>query len=338
MQGLIVIGLFITNYLSFFYHEQFVKFVYNLLNAMEIYSSKMMERLICFVQWLYFQEYDFSFNNREIAVVIIIIIVLIPMVINRNIRKTMTNILKALFNNQFNKIYFETSVYTIAMVYILYKLGFWKFIYTKDTLIWVLFSAIFFSFKTIADKSLKEILKNAFGATVIIEFLLNTFTFSVIMEVIVMAILTVMALLISYSDRDSVSSQEYQVNRVLVGINAYIGLNILIFLIFEIFNNFESLLTLEILKSFLLPIILTIMYIPYLSILVFRVYYDKINVYIRMNKLAKRWLVSYFKIRMYLFCKFNKEKILGLRRFNHLIINMGTKNDVDKIFRYIQTK
>lgn len=233
--------------------------------------------------------------------------------------------------------YFEIFLYSLILASILYGIGFWNFSYTKDTLLWMLFTSLYLSFKVADDKDNNKlflnILRNTISVTVFIEFLLNIYTFSIIVEIVVIVIVIFLSMMISFTEVIPDKDKNGQVSKLMKGINTYIGLNIFIFLILEVLNNLDSLLTLDTLKSFILPIIFTVMFIPYLYYLLIRVSYEQLNVSIRLNKATNRKIKLYFRVKMYLKCRFSRKKIVDLKRTkNHLIRNMKTKEDVDNIF------
>lgn len=257
-----------------------------------------------------------------------------------DIRKLLINLLYDLFNKHFIRVYIEMFLYSLLMVWILYKLSLWKFNYTKDTLLWILFSALYLSFKVADDKGNRKlfvnIIKDAINVTMVIEFLLNIYTFPIIIEVLVIVIIILLGLMIAFIEIHPDKDKYSQVHRLMTGINMYMGLNIIIFLIFEVLKSFKNLITLDNFQSFVLPIILTIMFIPYLFYLLMRISYDQLSIPIKLNKVSSEWIIFYFKVMVYKYCKFDRKKIVDLKRTkNHLIINMKTKEDVDNIFMMV---
>lgn len=301
--------------------------------------KKYIDKIIIFITWIFSQEYDFSFNNSEIALGIILIVVLLLMLISKNTRKALIDILSCLCNKHFLILYLEILIYGFLMVFILYKLEFWEFIYTKDTLLWILFTATWLSFTTANNRYEKNvfinILKDTFAITIFIEFLLNLYTFPIIIEIIIIVGSVFLTIIMVYIERSSDKNKSDGAYKLITGINSYFGLNIGIYLIIKVFINFNNLLTLETLKSFILPVLLTIMFIPYLYYLLIKISYDELTMFIKLNKKASKRIIFYFKIKMYIKCKFNKKKISHLRKERkHLIVNMETMKDVNNIFKF----
>jgi len=339
VQSLIILILLVTNYFSYFHHEKFVLFILTTTNRIKDIYFEILENASAFIKWIYHQEYDFSFNNREIAFGIIILISGFWMIINKGVRKSLFGVLKALFNRHFNRVYIEIFIYTILMVVILYRLGFWEFIYMKATLVWVFLSALYLSF-TVADSAIKNSsnifitsFKQTVSVSVIVVFLLNIFTFPIIIEVILISFLILLAMMIAFTESYPDKDKNGQVNKLLNGINIFIGLNILAYLLIKVISNWGDLFTLDIFKAFFLPIMFTFMFIPYLYYLIIRLSYEQINVFIRLNKKVDKRTFLYYKFRLYLHCKLNRNKIIELKKHkSHLIRNIETKSDIDNIF------
>jgi hypothetical protein len=337
VQAAVIIMLLTTNYFSYFHHQKFVAFINGLWFQIKELYYRFVGEFLSFTKWISSQDYDFSFNNREIALGVIFLVSVSVMFLKRDIRKSIINLFGSLFNKHFNRVYFEIFLYSLIMVSILYGIGFWNFSYTKDTLLWMLFTSLYLSIKVADDKDNNKlflnILRNTISVTVFIEFLLNIYTFSIIVEIVVIVIVIFLSMMISFTEVFPDKDKNGQVSKLMKGINTYIGLNIFIFLILEVLNNLDSLLTLDTLKSFILPIIFTVMFIPYLYYLLIRVSYEQLNVSIRLNKATNRKIKLYFRVKMYLKCRFSRKKIVDLKRTkNHLIRNMKTKEDVDNIF------
>lgn len=337
IQGLIIILLLFTNYYSYFYHQKLEIIINIFFDVIKNFYYILINEILLLFEWMSSQQYDFSFNNREIAIGIIILVLIIFMFLYKKTRKSLFIVLVSLFNKHFIRVYIEILLYTFIMVSVLYKCGYWKFIYTKDTLLWIFVSALYLSYKVADNKDDEKLfynlLKNSIGVALVLDFLLNIYTFPIIIELVVIIILIFLTMMIAFAENSPNKNKYNQVHKLLIGINTYIGINILIYLIFEVINNLDSLLTLETLKEFMLPIIFTVMFIPYLFYLLIRLSYEKINIPIKLNTEVNAWVKLYFRIKMYFHCKFNRKKINDLKRFkNHMIINMKTKEDVDNIF------
>jgi hypothetical protein len=252
------------------------------------------------------------------------------------IRSSLTGLIKALFNKYFNRVYVEILIYTLFVIHMLYRFGLWKFIYMKDTIIWIVLSATYLSFK-VADntnpKLLSEIMKDTFSIVVLFEFLLNIYTFSLIIELFVISLLFFIGIMIAFTEVFPEKDKGGKVKRLFNILQMYIGFNIIVFLVREIIVNPNKLFQFEQLRAFILPIVLTISFIPYLIYLITWTTYDLIEFELKQNKELTFFQRQYFRIRIRLHCKLNRETIKQYKvDKNHLIRNMKTWKDIKSCF------
>ena len=133
----------------------------------------------------------------------------------------------------------------------------------KDCLLWFAFSALVILsrlHKASNDRRFfKKILLDNFKLTVIYQFVVNTHSFSLVTEIILVPILILIAILSAYSE----AKEEYRsVGLIMNSILILIGITFITFAIIDIFNDLSKFASYKTLKSFLLPVILTISFIP----------------------------------------------------------------------------
>lgn len=337
IESLVIVILFFTNIVSYFHHE----FAKTIVSTLEINGKnaffKIWRTIFNFTDWLSVQEYDFSLNSREKAIIILFCLFIIWSMTKKGIRKASLNVVKTLLNKHFVRVYIEIMLYEVIVCYLLYKIGFWSFLYTKDTILWVLFSALYLSYRSVNkkndDKVFIKIIKDSLTITVFFEFLQNIYTFPIVVELILIAILIIIGLLIGSPESQVNNKNDKILNKYLNGITIFIIVNIWIFVIIEIVKNYENILTLETLKSFFLPIIYTLTLIPYLYYLILYVAYDEINLRLKLNKKSTFWMKLYFRITLVLKTGISRTKVLKIS--NHKkrdIFLMKNRDDIKKIF------
>ena len=293
-----------------------------------------MDEIKGFISWILNQEYDFSFNNREIVFIILSVIVTIFVCSNRKIRESLFKIIKILFCKYFVIMFISILAYNILVVFILYKIGFWKFIYTKETLIWVLFSGTLITFNVLdkcREKSLfNDIYKGIFTLTIIYEFIINTITFSLIIEFLLVSIISIVAILLAYTE----GKNEYAVvDKYLNKLNSYIGIVLLMAIIISMSGDYKNFFTVSTLKDFFLPIIITIFFIPFLGILAALCAYNQINDLLNKYKKSDLKTKIYFWLILIKKYGLHRHKIFDLiDKQNNEILHLKTINDVKKIF------
>jgi hypothetical protein len=108
---------------------------------------------------------------------------------------------------------------------------------------------------------IKRILLDAFKLIVLLEFIINLYSFSYITEMILLPILVFIVLLISFAERNP----EHQiVANFLNLVLAIWGIYVLYFSIQQIQIHINEISTIQTALDFLLPIWLTVFYLPFL--------------------------------------------------------------------------
>ena len=145
-------------------------------------------------------------------------------------------------------------VYIYTIIIISKKIGFWDIAALKDTIFWILGTA-FTTFINL-NKSLHD--DNYFKNTIldnikfilIIEFIVNLYTFNLTVEMILVPLVSLIVMLNVLAE----SKSEYKkFNKFLNFLLGVFGLCLLIFTFREIILNFRDFATLQNLRDFLLP-------------------------------------------------------------------------------------
>lgn len=249
-------------------------------------------------------EFLSNFSNREIALFIWIFIAIIAMLFSKEIRESIGGVFKAFFAKSILITFSLFGVYVAITVFCLFKLGFWKWSLLKDTIFWTFGFAIVLVFRANTIKRISDfklILKDAVKWTIIVEFLVAFYTFSLTTELIILPILVFIGMLQVYSDTDEKYSQ---VSKVLKNTLSIIGIGILGYVTYKTFYQGGELITIGNFKSLIVPIILTSLFIPFVYLLSLFMIYE--NLFVRL-----KFFVKEDKLR-----KKVKKQILRIANFN----------------------
>lgn len=207
------------------------------------------------------------FSNREVSLIIWIGIFLIFALTQKSMRNSVAEVLKLLFGNYFLAIYLTLGIYLFGVFSFLKAIGFWNLADIKDSIFW-LFSVVFiliFSLNKAKDsKYFKEILIDTIKAIAVLEFVINFYNFRLVTELILLPVLLFIGMLQAIADLDSKNAQ---VAKLLTNLMAIFGFGLLIYSIYKIANGYSDFFRLGTLHSFILPIILTTLFLPYLYFL-----------------------------------------------------------------------
>lgn len=252
------------------------------------------------------------FSNREIAILIWLIALLLFFILNKTTREPSGGLIKLFFGRQIFTIFCLMTLYVFGIIYLLYKLSFWNNELIKDTVFWFCTVAIvmFFNTNKVDNKKyFKKILLDAIKWTGIIEFVMNFYTFSLPVELILVPLLTLIGATKVFAEvsRQKIENRE-QVIKLLENILSIIGILFILFVIYKTIAEYNQLFTFINLKSLLLPPILTVLFLPFIYFLALYMKYE--TLFIRIGfMINKKEMVSTVKCKIFLAANFNLNKI-----------------------------
>lgn len=195
-------------------------------------------------------------------------------------------------------------VYITLVILILYKIDFWDIGLLKDTIIWSLSTGFILFMNVNKAKNLKyftEVLLENFKAILILEFITNFYTFSLTTEMILIPIMTFIILLKLFAENSAKTNSEHiAAAKLLNNILNIFGLFIFCFVAYKTFFEYSELLKIINLKSFILPIILSVLTLPFYYLVALYMNYETLFIRIQFmfadkkikRKLKKAILIS----------------------------------------------
>ena len=147
-------------------------------------------------------DYYNFLSNRETALLIWFFVGLLIIAFYKSLRKPFGKVVVAFFKKRVLILFLLLFLYVFIIVYVLYILRYWDSSVLKDTLLWTFGLAIISLFRFNDMKyfsDLKIMLRDAVRWTIVIEFIANFYTFSLIAELIVQPFILLMVLSQSFS-------------------------------------------------------------------------------------------------------------------------------------------
>ncbi len=269
------------------------------------------------------------FSNRELALFIWGIIFLVLILFFSDIRISIIEVVKALSKKQIIISILMAAIYSIIIIYILSIVNFWNISFLKGSIFWFLGAAFVMMMQNNdarTDKTFfRKILKDNLKLILLLEFILNFYFFSLAVELILLPILVFITALAAVAQ----TKEEYKpVHKLLENALSLIGTIFIIIAIYKVINEFNNFASVDSLKSFLLPIILTVLFLPYLYLLALYSSYELLYVRIDLRKHEEKDLYSYAKRKIFLNCKFNLSKIRKISN-NINVIAAKTKDELN---------
>lgn len=154
------------------------------------------------------------FNNREVAFGIWEIIAIFYLVFAKSVHSPLKSILLILLSRRFVFLYFIIFSYFGLMIHFLYTIGFWDITLLKDSIFWILFFFLPLLAKTLENTEghffFKKILKENLQLILLVEFILNFWTFKLIIEILIVPISMIVGILygISYKEKNIYKCQK----------------------------------------------------------------------------------------------------------------------------------
>lgn len=209
------------------------------------------------------EKFHEIFNNRELASIIWLVIIGLLLQINKSTREASKNLLKAFFQWKITSVILLALSYSAAIVWILWTIKFWDQALLKDTIIWFTGSGFFILMnlnKAEKEKNFfKNILRDNLKLILILEFVINFHQFSLLAEMFILPAIAFLAILQVVAEREE---RTKIVKTAIDWIFVIVTVMFLIISIRDITNDITGFANYSNLKSFLLPVILSISFIP----------------------------------------------------------------------------
>ena len=131
---------------------------------------------------------------------------LIWVLYQERVRQSFIGVLKAFIEPKLLVYMASTSIYSALILFALFLVGYWEITFLKDTIFWFVFSGMFFVFRFVghneSEATLPTIIKDNLKVIIVIQFLVNTYTFPFVVEIILTPILALVLLIDSVARTD----------------------------------------------------------------------------------------------------------------------------------------
>ncbi|KAF5433712.1 hypothetical protein C5S39_01215 [Candidatus Methanophagaceae archaeon] len=272
------------------------------------------------------------FNNREIATAIWLLVIFILMLFNMYLRKSILDVFKAFFKIEILSLIFFMIAYTAGIVFILYQINCWNISLLKDTVVWFCFTAIVVFVDSVTSEKDQNIFKNIIVKTIkvvlIYELVANTYTFSLVGELILVPLVSFIVILKIHTERDE-NNKSFV--KLLNGVLLIIGIIIFYNFISNVVSDYNNFVSVDTLRKFLLPPLLTFLLSPFIYFVVLFSTYNQLFKQLNSNSGHKKTkkLKRYAKIKAIKHCFLNLKKVNSLK-----LIHIKNEEDVDNMIKY----
>jgi hypothetical protein len=208
-------------------------------------------------------------NNREWAILIWLLIALGLMLLNKDLRRNIGNLLTTFFKSRTLVLLVSAMLGYVALeIWVGAKLTLWNPGLATETVIWFVVTGLALFFKAKDASKQRHFYRNrvvaAFGIAVYLEFLTNLFVLSLVAELILQPFLVLLGALTAYAGAyERYKPVDKLTNRVLI----FVGLALLIFAIQQLFASWDELDKWQAARELVLPMWLTVGLLPFIYFL-----------------------------------------------------------------------
>jgi hypothetical protein len=231
-------------------------------------------------------------NTRETALLIWLALAAIGAVAYPPVRQSLGTLFRILLSPKIAGVITALMVYTSLLVLGFARLGVWQLWMLKDTLFWLFGSGLILLFKitraTEHEGFFKEAALDGIRLIAVLEFVLNVYTFPLLVELILLPVLAALAILSAVADTEK---RFHSVKRLITGILALYGIGLVVYALASIILSFHDFASFKRLEDFLVPIVLTLLAIPFYYlfalIMLYESLFTRLNMRVRNPKLQR---------------------------------------------------
>lgn len=273
------------------------------------------------------------FTSREIASIIWFSVIALWVVLYPKTRATLPQLFKALLHWRVVLAVGLMLLYVVGIVVFLGTIGLWGQEQVKDTAVWFAFAAIPLSFAFSSSKEsgniFTTVLADNLRVILLVEFLIGTYTFPLVLELLLLPVVTFVLLIGILAKADPRLSL---VAKASINVQMLIGLGVLCYVFYMAAQDFENLKRLDTFRNFLLTPVLSLLFSPFIYIMAVFAAYELLFVRLKIGPRKDKQVVAYTRRRLikHLGLDLNKNRLF-LKQHAFTLVKLQTKEDVDRL-------
>lgn len=273
-----------------------------------------------------------QFNNREMATGIWCSLLFAWGMSQPSMRRVMGGLLRTILSPKLLVWWSLMALYVAGMITLLARVHLWNTSLVKDSILWFLLVAIAMSGRYVTsrntDSIFRAVVKDSLTAVIILEFLTNTYTFSLPIELLFIPA----CVLVGGVDAILKSDKQYSsAAKLTTGLLVAIGLFMLAYAISHAIADYRSLGTWSSMRSLILCPLLSILLSPFIYVMVLACKYEELFCLVDFGNKRDRLLRRYAKVRILRHAGLSLGKLRDLqRRSGSGLFDVTTKEDLDR--------
>lgn len=248
------------------------------------------------------------FTTREIAIFIYGTILLIYILIHQKGEKILLPVIKAACHKKLVVPFCLLLLLSAAFVWACTYLSIWDWPYVKDIALWTLFVGVPVCFnatsRQLEEHYFKNIIIDNLKFTALVEFITGTFTFPFIGEMILQPVLVILMIM-----QSSLVKKTESTKKVVDGIVGIVGLIIIGLTIKSIVDSIGEVYFVDILVGLVLPIILSIIYLPVAYLFALYAKYEILFMRMGFKEPDDKKLRREHRFQVFFCCKLSYKKV-----------------------------
>lgn len=271
-----------------------------------------------------------TLNGRERAVIVWLLIFLFWALSQKNIRTSMFGVLRAFFQKKIITVFLAMFVYVFLIILLFSKLQIWNASLAKDTVFWILGSAFVLLMNvnnaTQDDHYFKKILLDNLKLILVLEFIVTLYSFNFWIEMI---FVPVMFLVVAMGAVAEIKKEYLPVKKLIDYVLSFIGIFLIIFAVSNIIGDYQGFVSANNLRSFVLPPLMTLAYMPFLYIFALIMAYEMLFVRLDIFLKNDKTLASFAKQKIFRLCFLNLGKLNRFAKESTSdLLNLKDKNGI----------
>ena len=273
-----------------------------------------------------------TFSTREIAIAVWSLAIFAVVLSIKSVRNSLWEVLKQALFSKLALVWISLAAYAALLVAGLAKLGVWTDEHVKDTIVWFVFGAITYPFQfhdpEKAPRVLRALLRDSLSVLIIVEVLIETYTFSLPVELVLVPVTTLIATLGAVAEtRD----EHKPVARILGTVQAVIGFALLGIVVQRAYTD-PALTFLPALLTALIVVVLSLACYPYVQGLRLAFAYEGMLWRIGWKQPVSRRFRHYAALRILRHVRFRPGEITPfIRRNAFSLFDVGNRADLDSL-------
>jgi hypothetical protein len=275
------------------------------------------------------------FNNREIASGFWLLAFAAFALRRREVRESIANLVRISCHLKIVVPVGLMLLHTTGVVVLLRTVGLWKVILLKDTVVWFALGAMVMMMRLGSSDDAEEILRKVVAdnikVVILLEFLSNTSTFSLPVELVLVPVLASVAVIDVVASHDQASLTMAKVTKRL---QAMIGLVLLCIVLARAIADFQNLRSWDTARSIVLAPLLSIFLTPFLYAMALYSRYELVFLRLNLGIEKEPELKRYARRRIMKHSRLSLKRLQRLLRYHAAdLMQIRSKAGVEYLLR-----